>query len=185
MEFFFLFSALELKNAKIIAFGSTRKVNVKVEDDDNLLSLLKAGVAAICIFGKSWDYQVTHILSTSLTENLSMIGDTVGFLKRHHKEVVFDAEHFFDGYQSNPEYALQTLQAATDAGAESFGNRLFGGETCGVMDGRNFSGFTVCALVGSEDLVEKRIPVTSNGRCDALHLNHVDADAENAHIQAG
>lgn len=118
MEFFVRVAALELKNAKIIAFGSTRKVNVKVEDDDNLLSLLKAGVAAICVFGKSWDYQVSHILSTSLTENLSMIGDTVAFLKRHHKEVVFDAEHFFDGYQSNPDYALQTLQAATDAGAD-------------------------------------------------------------------
>jgi len=118
MEFFKRATALQLKNAKIIAFGSTRKVGITVEYDKNLQSLLKAGTDAICIFGKSWDYQVTDILRTSLEENLRMIGDTIRFLKQQNKEVVFDAEHFFDGYKANPDYALQTLAAAAQAGAD-------------------------------------------------------------------
>ncbi len=119
MEFFTRVGALKLKNSRIIAFGSTRKVGISAEKDSNLQSLLKAGTDAICIFGKSWDYQVTDILRTSLEENLSMIGDTIRFLKQKNKEVVFDAEHFFDGYKANPEYAMQTLVAAAEAGADS------------------------------------------------------------------
>jgi 2-isopropylmalate synthase len=96
LEFFERVQALKLKHAKIIAFGSTRKVGAKAEQDRNLQSLLSANTAAVAIFGKSWDYQVTDILRTSLDENLMMIADTIGFLKRQGKEVVFDAEHFFD-----------------------------------------------------------------------------------------
>jgi len=118
LEFFKRASALKLKHAKIIAFGSTRKVGVVVEDDSNVRSLLKAGTQAIAIFGKSWDYQVTDILRTTLEENLAMIGDTIAFFKGQGKEVVFDAEHFFDGYRSNPDYALQSLAAAAKAGAD-------------------------------------------------------------------
>ena len=110
---------LKLKNSKIIAFGSTRKVKAAVEQDKNLLSLLNAATPAVAIFGKSWDYQVTDILRTTLDENLNMIADTIAFLKKHGKEVVFDAEHFFDGYKANPDYALQTLKAAADAGADT------------------------------------------------------------------
>jgi 2-isopropylmalate synthase len=117
LEFFERVKALKLKHAKIIAFGSTRKVGAKAEEDRNLQSLLSANTAAVAIFGKSWDYQVTDILRTSLDENLAMIADTIGFLKNQGKEVVFDAEHFFDGYKANADYAMKTLQAAADAGA--------------------------------------------------------------------
>jgi len=117
LEFFEQVSALKLKHAKIIAFGSTRKVGAIAAEDRNLQSLLLANTNAVAIFGKSWDYQVTDILRTSLEENLNMIADTVAFLASQGKEVVFDAEHFFDGYKANASYAMQTLQAAADAGA--------------------------------------------------------------------
>jgi 2-isopropylmalate synthase len=117
LEFFEQVGALKLKHAKIIAFGSTRKVGANAAEDRNLQSLLSANTAAVAIFGKSWDYQVTDILRTTLEENLNMIADTVAYLVSQGKEVVFDAEHFFDGYKANPEYAIKTLQAAADAGA--------------------------------------------------------------------
>ncbi len=119
LEFFARLGELQLKTAKIIAFGATRKVGVSVADDANLQFLLQAGTTAIAIFGKSWDYQVREILRTTLDENLLMIADTISYLKRHGREVVFDAEHFFDGYKANPDYALATLKAAADAGADS------------------------------------------------------------------
>ena len=118
LVFFERVRALKLKHAKIIAFGSTRKPNIQAANDNNLQSLLLAKTDAVAIFGKSWDYQVTNILRTSLDENLSMITDSVAFLKAHDKDVVFDAEHFFDGYKANPQYALDTLLAAADAGAD-------------------------------------------------------------------
>ena len=117
LEFFERVRALKLKHAKIIAFGSTRKVGIKAAEDRNLQSLLSAKTAAVAIFGKSWDYQVTDILRTTLDENLNMISDTVAYLKSQGKEVVFDAEHFFDGYKANADYAMKTLEAASDAGA--------------------------------------------------------------------
>jgi 2-isopropylmalate synthase len=118
LEFFARVGALKLTNARVIAFGSTCKVGVAVEEDANVQSLLKAGTNAIAIFGKSWDYQVTEILRTTRDENLRMITDTVRYLKRQGREVVFDAEHFFDGYKADAGYALATLAAATDAGAD-------------------------------------------------------------------
>jgi 2-isopropylmalate synthase len=118
LEFFRRVGGLALRHSRIIAFGSTRKVGIPVEDDENLRSLLGAGTTAIAIFGKSWDYQVTQILRTTLEENLAMIGDTIRYLKAQGKEVVYDAEHFFDGYQANPSYALRTLDAAAQAGAD-------------------------------------------------------------------
>ena len=118
LVFFKRVSALKLKHAKIIAFGSTRKPNISVQADNNLQSLLLAKTEAVAIFGKSWDYQVIDILRTTLTENLNMIADTVAYLKQQGKEVVFDAEHFYDGYKANPDYAMQTLQAAAGAGAD-------------------------------------------------------------------
>lgn len=119
LEFFTRVGALKLNHAKIIAFGSTRKVGMAAEADNNVKSLLLANTEAVAIFGKSWDYHVTGILRTTLEENLDMIGDTIRFLKQQGKEVVFDAEHFFDGYQANPDYALQTLAVAAEAGADS------------------------------------------------------------------
>jgi 2-isopropylmalate synthase len=118
LAFFERVATLKLKHAKIIAFGSTRRIGVKVEDDNNLKSLLSANTQAVAIFGKSWDYQVTDILRTTLDENLAMIGDTIAYLKQQGKEVTFDAEHFFDGYKANPDYAFATLKAAAEAGAD-------------------------------------------------------------------
>jgi 2-isopropylmalate synthase len=118
LVFFERARSLNLQHSKIIAFGSTRKPNNSAAADGNLQSLLLANTPAVAIFGKSWDYQVTDILRTSLDENLKMIADSIAFLKAQGKEVVFDAEHFFDGYKANAEYALKTLQAAADAGAD-------------------------------------------------------------------
>lgn len=119
LEFFERIKNMKFKNAKVIAFGSTRRVNISAEEDANVNSLLMAGTPAVAIFGKSWDFHVTEILKTTLDENLKMIYDTVLFFKNKNKEVVFDAEHFFDGYKANPEYAMKSLKAAFDAGANS------------------------------------------------------------------
>ncbi|MFW5432077.1 MAG: citramalate synthase [Methylophilaceae bacterium] len=118
LAFFERVASLKLKHAKIIAFGSTRKIGIKASEDRNLQSLLSANTDSVAIFGKSWDYQVIDILRTTLDENLAMISDTIAYLKQQGKEVVFDAEHFYDGYKDNAEYAMQTLQAAADAGAD-------------------------------------------------------------------
>lgn len=118
LAFFERVSSLDLKHAKIIAFGSTRKIGIDAADDRNLQSLLSANTDSVAIFGKCWDYQVTDILRTTLEENLAMISDTVSYLKKQGKEVVFDAEHFYDGYKDNADYAMQTLQAAAEAGAD-------------------------------------------------------------------
>ncbi len=109
---------LDLKHAKLAAFGSTRRVNTPVEKDPQVQMLLDAETPVVTIFGKSWDLHVHHVLRTSLDENLRMIADTVGYLKAHDREVVYDAEHFFDGWKANREYALATLRAAADAGAD-------------------------------------------------------------------
>ena len=117
LEFFARVGELDLQHAKIIAFGSTRRIGIAASEDRNLQSLLSANTDAVAIFGKSWDYQVTDILRTTLDENLAMIVDTIAYLRSQDKEVVFDAEHFYDGYKANAVYALSTLQAAADAGA--------------------------------------------------------------------
>jgi len=119
LEFFERIRSMNFKNSKVIAFGSTRRVGKSVEEDANVKSLLRADTPAVAIFGKSWDFHVTDILKTTLDENLKMIYDTVLFFKSKNKEVVFDAEHFFDGYKANPEYAMRSLKAACDAGADS------------------------------------------------------------------
>jgi len=118
MEFFKRVKKLRLKNAKLAAFGSTRRANIKVHEDSNVLALLSAETPAVTIFGKSWDFHVTNIIRTTLEENLRMISDTVAYMKDKGKEVIFDAEHFFDGYKFNPGYALSALKAAQSAGAD-------------------------------------------------------------------
>ncbi|MCG3204126.1 MAG: (R)-citramalate synthase [Elusimicrobia bacterium] len=110
---------LKLKNAKLVAFSSTRRKGRTAASDDNIARLVSAHTPAVCVFGKSWDSHVVHALRASLPENLEIISDTVSFLKSKKKEVIYDAEHFFDGYRANPSYALQTLKAAIDAGADN------------------------------------------------------------------
>lgn len=117
IEFFKRVKELHL-NAKITAFGSTRRKNSLAENDDNLKRMIDAGVPAATLVGKSWDFHVHTALQTTLEENLAMIGDSISYLKRKGLEVIFDAEHFFDGYKNNPEYAAAVLSKAREAGAD-------------------------------------------------------------------
>ncbi len=119
IDFFNKVKGMKLKNAKLCAFGSTRRKNLAVEVDPNVLSLLDADTDTIVIFGKSWDLHVQKILNATLDENLVLVSDTIAFFKQHGKEVIFDAEHYFDGYKANPEYAINVLKAAVKAGADS------------------------------------------------------------------
>ncbi len=108
---------LHLRQAVITAFGSTRRSDMRVEDDPNIKALLEAETKAVALFGKSWDLHVHQVLGTSPEENLRMIADSVDYLKAGGREVIYDAEHFYDGYKANPAYALQTLRMAEEAGA--------------------------------------------------------------------
>ncbi|NLD99454.1 MAG: citramalate synthase [Fibrobacter sp.] len=109
--------SLNLK-AKIAAFGSTRRPKCNAASDTFLLDLVNTGAPVATIFGKSWDLHVTHVIGTTLEENLEMVFSSIEFLKKHFDEVIYDAEHFFNGFQANPEYALKTLEAAQQAGAD-------------------------------------------------------------------
>ena len=116
--FFKAAEKVELKHTKLVAFGSTRKAGVPAKDDLTMRSLLDANTEWVSIFGKSWDLHATKALGVSLEENLEIVSDTVGFLTRSGKHVIFDAEHFFDGWKDNPDYAMKVLETARDAGAE-------------------------------------------------------------------
>ena len=107
-----------LKRAVLVAFGMTRRVGAKAEEDATLQALLASGAPAVAIVGKTWDFHVTKVLRTDLAENLAMIADSVRLMRQAGRTVLFDAEHFFDGFKGNPEYALNVLRAARDAGAE-------------------------------------------------------------------
>ncbi len=117
-EFFRRAGELGLKNAVLAAFGNTRRANSDAATDPTLQALLDSGAPVLTLVGKSSDYQVREVLATSLEENLAMIADSVRYLREQGRRVMFDAEHFFDGYQSNPEYAVQALRVAIEAGAE-------------------------------------------------------------------
>lgn len=118
MEFFQEMKKNPLKNSKLCAFGSTRRKDIKCAEDINLQSLLAAGTEYVVIFGKSWTFQVTDILRTSLEENLLMIEETCRFLKENGRKVIYDAEHFFTAFKENKDYSIKTLEAAYSGGAE-------------------------------------------------------------------
>ena len=109
---------LKLENARLVAFGSTHRIGVRPEDDGGVHSLLSANTPCVSIFGKCWDLHVTEILKATLQENLDCVRDTLRFFKERGKEVIFDAEHFFDGYLNNPAYAVRVLEAACEGGAD-------------------------------------------------------------------
>ncbi len=117
-EFFRRVSALNLKNADIAAFGSTRRAGTTADTDPGLRALLDAETPAVTIVAKAWDLHVTKVLGIDLEENLKMIEDSLRFLTARDRTVLLDAEHFFDGYAANPEYALNVVQVAADAGAD-------------------------------------------------------------------
>jgi 2-isopropylmalate synthase len=118
LEYFKRAGKLKLKNVRIVAFGSTHRPKYKASEDVVFKSLLDSRVKIITIFGKTWDFHVKEALKIPLNENLGIIHDSVAYLKKHVETVFFDAEHFFDGYKDNPQYALKCLLAAQDAGAD-------------------------------------------------------------------
>src|SRR4051794_32407080 len=117
-EFFARVRDLKLKNAKVCAFGMTRRRGTTADKDLGIQALVAAETPVVTIVGKTWDFHVTEVLRVSLQENLDMIAETVGYLAGQGREVFYDAEHFFDGYKANPEYAAQTILAAAKAGAK-------------------------------------------------------------------
>jgi 2-isopropylmalate synthase len=118
MQFFDLARRVDFKQARLAAFGSTRRPGIGPDEDPNLTALLDSKTPTVTIFGKSWDLHVEEVMNNSLDENLAMISDSIKFLKSYEREVIYDAEHFFDGYKNNREYAIQTLSAAAEAGAD-------------------------------------------------------------------
>ncbi len=119
MAFFAEMKKVKLKHAKLAAFGSTRRANLAAAKDPGLAAILEAGTPVATIFGKSWLLHVEQVLRTTPAENLAMIADSVRYLKKHGLEVVYDAEHFFDGYRDDADYALQSLAVAAEAGADA------------------------------------------------------------------
>jgi len=117
-EFFRRARDLQWRNALITAFGSTRRGGIPCEEDANLRALVESGAPAAAIFGKSWDLHVTEALRVPLEEKLRMIEESVAYLVAAGQRVIYDAEHFFDGYKANPQYALETLEAARRGGAQ-------------------------------------------------------------------
>ena len=118
LQFFELAKKIEFKHARLTAFGSTRKPGTLPKEDANLNALLSAQTPAVTVFGKSWDLHVEQVMNNTLAENLAMIRDSVDYIKQSGREVIYDAEHFFDGYKNNKDYALQTLSAALDGGTD-------------------------------------------------------------------
>ncbi len=109
---------MNLAGARLAAFGSTRHKGVRCEDDGNLKALIDAGTPAVTLVGKSWDFHVSHVLNATPEENLAMIRESIAYLKSQGREVIYDAEHFYDGFLANPDFAIATLKAAADGGAD-------------------------------------------------------------------
>ena len=118
VQFFQEVAKLGLKNSKIVAFGSTRRADSSVEDDASLNAMLACRTRAVTLVGKTWDMHVKKVLGCSVDENLAICAESVEYFKKHGLEVIFDAEHFFDGYKANPKYAMKVLTAAAEAGAD-------------------------------------------------------------------
>lgn len=116
-EFFQRIADMDLKHARVSAFGMTRRKGVAAEDDIGMQSLIRSKARAVTIVGKTWDLHVTEVLRVSLEENIAMIRDSIAYVASEGREAIYDAEHCFDGWKANPDYALQTLQAAAEAGA--------------------------------------------------------------------
>jgi len=177
VEFFREAKKLDLKHAKLAAFGSTRRANVKVSEDPQVQLLLEAETPVVTIFGKSWELHVTEILRTTAEENQAMIFDTVSHLVENGREVVYDAEHFFDGYKDSAEHALATLKAAARGGA-----------ACLVLCDTNGGTLPkeimkICAAV-REALPETPIGIHTHNDCELAVANAVAAvDAGASHVQ--
>ena len=118
IEFFRIMKTVPMKHATVVAFGSTRKTGNPVQKDPNLQALLQAETSTITLFGKTWSLHVTDALGITLAENLDLIGESIAYLRAKQRRVFYDAEHFFDGYKANPDYAMKTIRRAAQEGAE-------------------------------------------------------------------
>jgi 2-isopropylmalate synthase len=118
VQFFELAKKTKFQHARLAAFGCTRKAGIRAREDSNLQALIDSEAGVVAVFGKSWDLHVTQVMGNSLDENLAMVRDTVSHLRQEGREVVYDAEHFFDGFKYNRNYALATVDAAAEAGAD-------------------------------------------------------------------
>ncbi len=169
---------LDLKHARVTAFGMTRRKGISAEDDIGMRALVDAGTPAVTLVGKSWDFQAREVLNVSLEENLRMIADSVGYLASNVSELIYDAEHFFDGFKRNPDYALQTLQAAASAGAR-----------CLVLcdtNGGTLPDEVAAAVAAVRGAVAGAVPIGihTHNDCDLAVANTLAAIAEGAtHVQ--
>lgn len=118
VEYYKKVRKLDLRNSRVVAFGSTHRPRHRVDEDSTMKALIDSKAEIITIFGKTWDFHVAEALKISLEENLDLIHNSITYLKEHAQKIFFDAEHFFDGYLGNPEYAMRCLYAAQDAGAD-------------------------------------------------------------------
>ena len=157
-EFFKRAGELQLRNAKLAAFGSTRHPKNTIEDDPNVRALIEAATPVVTIFGKSWPLHVERALGISLEENLKLIAETVGYLKASGREVIYDAEHFFDGYFADSGYALATLAAAQEAGADII-------VLCDT-NGGNLPDFVRGAFEAARARVKGRMGIHTHNDCD-------------------
>ncbi len=173
MAFFEEAKNLNLKHSKIAAFGSTRRANLKAEEDPQLKTLIDAGTPVVTIFGKTWLLHVTEVIRVAPEENLAMIEDSVRFLKENGREVIYDAEHFYDGYVDSPEYAMKTLEAAVRGGADNL-------SLCDTNGGKLVSELQEITKAVVERFPEVTVGVhchNDSGLGVALSLGGVDAGA--------
>ncbi len=175
--FFELMKARDWNRSKLVAFGCTARPGQAVQDDRGLNRLLESGADAVCIFGKSWDIHVTKALGISLQENLSLVRESVAFLKQHFETVFFDAEHFFDGFAANETYAMQVLDAATEGGADAV-------VLCDTNGGSiPFQVFEVVSQV-KQHLTDQVIGMHAHNDCEMSVANSVAAVRAGAsHVQ--
>jgi 2-isopropylmalate synthase len=175
-EFFQKLAAKPLKNSKACAFGMTRRKGVQASDDIGMKSLLDSQAPVITIVGKTSDFHATKVLGVSLEENLAMIADTVAYLVEQGRQVIYDAEHFFDGWKANPEYAAQTIRAAAESGASMI-----------VMCDTNGGSLpeqvaTITAEAGSQ--VDKPLGIHTHNDCELAVANSLASiDAGAVHVQ--
>ncbi|MFM2199376.1 MAG: hypothetical protein RLZZ505_2808 [Verrucomicrobiota bacterium] len=177
VEFFQAARAIVFTHAKLAAFGSTRRANIPVEEDPQVKLLLEADTPVVTIFGKSWEMHVTEILRTTVDENRAMIRETVAHLAKHGREVIYDAEHFFDGYKDSPDHALATLKAAADGGAACL-------VLCDTNGGTLPSEIaTICSAVRGH-LPGARIGIHTHNDCELGVANAIAAvDSGATHVQ--
>lgn len=172
-RFFAEMRQYELSTAKLAAFGSTHAAKVTAENDPNLLALVESGAPVLTIFGKSWDIHVTDALKITLERNLELIRDSLAFLRPHAKELFYDAEHFFDGYKANPEYAVSTLRAAWEAGAELL-------VLCDTNGGSLPGEIASIMKTVSEQLPEARLGIHAHNDCELAVANSLEAVRQGA-----